>query len=110
MLSALRTFAASLLVPGLGFWIVGKPKLGTLAALGVTGSILAVRRSKQCQITPSRTESTHRRSLNTSSAWPGDDDYAGIDIFRFDDSGKVVEHWDVLQIVPSSSLNDNGLF
>jgi signal peptidase I len=40
MLSALRTFAASLLVPGLGFWIVGKPKLGTLAALGVTGLIL----------------------------------------------------------------------
>ncbi len=34
----------------------------------------------------------------------------GIDIFRFDDEGRIVEHWDVLQVVPSSSKNDNGMF
>jgi len=40
----------------------------------------------------------------------GDEDYAGIDIFRFDSNGKVVEHWDVLQVVSAESKNDNGLF
>jgi predicted SnoaL-like aldol condensation-catalyzing enzyme len=42
--------------------------------------------------------------------WPGDSDYAGIDIFRFDADGKIVEHWDVLQKVAEESENENGLF
>lgn len=48
--------------------------------------------------------------LHCHQIWPGSDDYAGIDIFRFDDNGKVVEHWDVLQVIGSESKNDNGLF
>lgn len=48
--------------------------------------------------------------LHCHQEWPGSDDYAGIDIFRFDQNGKVVEHWDVLQIITGKSANDNGLF
>ena len=48
--------------------------------------------------------------LHCHQVWPGDLEYAGIDIFRFDRDGKVVEHWDVLQVVPANSKNDNSMF
>ncbi len=48
--------------------------------------------------------------LHCHQIWPNGLEYAGIDIFRLDAEGKVVEHWDVLQELPASSANDNGMF
>jgi len=49
-------------------------------------------------------------ALHTHQTWPGGEQYVTMDFFRFDEAGKIVEHWDSIQEVPSESKNFNPMY
>lgn len=49
-------------------------------------------------------------SLHTHQIWPNNEEYVTMDFFRFDESGKIVEHWDAIQQIPDHSANGNLMY
>ena len=49
-------------------------------------------------------------ALHTHQTWPGNEEYVTMDFFRFDENGKIVEHWDSIQKVPSETKNGNPMY
>lgn len=51
-------------------------------------------------------------TLHSEHRFPGwrGGSWAAIDLFRLDQDGRIVEHWDVLQKVPDRAAHSNGMF
>lgn len=49
-------------------------------------------------------------ALHTHQVWPGNDAYVTMDFFRFDEHGKIIEHWDAIQNVPNETKNGNTMY
>lgn len=49
-------------------------------------------------------------ALHTHQVWPDGDEYVTMDFFRFDENGKIIEHWDAIQEIPSESKNGNSMY
>lgn len=49
-------------------------------------------------------------ALHTHQIWPDNDEYVTMDFFRFNNDGKIVEHWDSLQQIPKTALHNNSMY
>lgn len=49
-------------------------------------------------------------ALHTHQVWPDNDEYVTMDFFRFSEDGKIVEHWDSIQQIPKTSMNNNKMY
>ncbi|AXT63569.1 hypothetical protein D1816_01950 [Aquimarina sp. AD10] len=49
-------------------------------------------------------------ALHTHQTWPGNDQYITMDFFRFNNDGKICEHWDSIQQIPENSANPNTMY
>ena len=49
-------------------------------------------------------------ALHTHQLWPEGDEYVTMDFLRFDENGKICEHWDAIQQIPKKSANPNTMY
>lgn len=49
-------------------------------------------------------------AVHTHQIWPNNEEYVTMDFFRFDDNGRIVEHWDAVQLIPEKSANNNTMY
>lgn len=49
-------------------------------------------------------------ALHTHQVWPGNDEYITMDFFRFDEKGKIIEHWDAIQQIPEQMAHKNTMY
>ncbi|MEM1326383.1 MAG: ester cyclase [Bacteroidota bacterium] len=50
-------------------------------------------------------------ALHTYQKWNSiDEEYITMDFFRFDENGKICEHWDAIQEVPRHTLHGNKMY
>ncbi|MDC6362299.1 MULTISPECIES: nuclear transport factor 2 family protein [Flavobacteriaceae] len=49
-------------------------------------------------------------ALHTHQIWPDNDEYVTMDFFRFDEKGKICEHWDAIQQIPKKSAHTNKMY
>jgi predicted SnoaL-like aldol condensation-catalyzing enzyme len=49
-------------------------------------------------------------ALHTHQKWPGNEEYVTMDFFRFNEAGKIIEHWDSIQKIPTESKNGNAMY
>lgn len=49
-------------------------------------------------------------ALHTHQTWPGGEEYITMDFFRFDENGKIAEHWDAIQKIPETAVHNNGMY
>ena len=48
-------------------------------------------------------------ALHTYQKWPNDEEFVTMDFFRFDNEGKIVEHWDSIQKIPKTFKHTNKM-
>ena len=49
-------------------------------------------------------------ALHTHQIWPANKEYVTMDFLRFDENGKIVEHWDAIQEIPKDSSHQNTMY
>lgn len=49
-------------------------------------------------------------ALHTHQVWPDNEEFVTMDFFRFDENGKIVEHWDAIQQIPENTASGNPVY